>query len=288
MFVMRFGGSMGRIAYRVLALIERAACSFADHVITVHAPYRREINQLGVPAEKVTVIMNAADERLIGRIRGNGRVWPEEPQSFTVAYHGTLVGHYGVDLLVEAIARVREHLPSVRALVLGDGDQLAELQEQAISLGVRDLIHFSGGYLPINETLGRVTGAQCGVIPNKPTQLNRFALSSKLFEYVELGIPAVVSELATLRAHFGPDEVKFFAPGSSAALAEALLWVAGHPQEAAAMARRARVRAESYSWKRNSRRYLELLGARVDAVQLADSAPDAVLSGPSASHFDSA
>jgi glycosyltransferase involved in cell wall biosynthesis len=264
MFAMRFGGLPGRIAYKMLALVERIACRFADHVITVHEPYRREINELGVAAEKLTVIMNAVDGRLIQRVRSNGWLRPEQPPGFTVAYHGTLVGHYGVDLLIESIARLRQHVPSVSALILGEGDMLPELQQRAAELGIRDVVHFSGKYLPIEETLRRVMTADCGVIPNRPSQLNRFALSSKLFEYVELGIPAVVSELETLRAHFEPDEVRFFAPGDVDELSEALLWVAQHPREAAEMAARARAHADRYSWDRNRARYLELLGSGPD------------------------
>ena len=95
------------------------------------------------------------------------------------------------------------------------------------------------GPLPHREVLERVAGASVGVVPNRPIPLNRFALSSKLFEYVALGIPAVVSDLPTLREHFSPQEVCFFRPGDATALAEALLAVARDPQAAATRARAA-------------------------------------------------
>ena len=46
-----------------------------------------------------------------------------------------------------------------------------------------------------------------GVVPNLPTRLNRYALSTKLFEYVALGIPVVCADLPTIREHFSDDEV---------------------------------------------------------------------------------
>jgi Glycosyl transferases group 1 len=95
------------------------------------------------------------------------------------------------------------------------------------------------------------------VIPNLPTELNRFALSTKLFEYIELGLPAVVARLETLEAHFSDDEVTFFQPGDAASLAAALRWVATYPAEAEAKAQRARDRvAREYSWAANRARYL--------------------------------
>ena len=64
MFAMRFGGRRGsRLADRLLRLVERSAARFADAVVTVHDPYRRELVARGIPAEKIVVVMNSLDER---------------------------------------------------------------------------------------------------------------------------------------------------------------------------------------------------------------------------------
>jgi glycosyltransferase involved in cell wall biosynthesis len=97
------------------------------------------------------------------------------------------------------------------------------------------------------------------VIPNRRSRLNRFALSSKLLDYVELGIPVVVARLETLAAHFSPEEVTFFEPDDPQALAEAIAWVADHPIEAREKAVLARRRAEEYSWSTSRARLLEAL-----------------------------
>ena len=133
------------------------------------------------------------------------------------------------------------------------------VRESARRLGVASRISFSGQYVPIAAALCEVARASCGVIPNRPSLLNRFALSSKLFEYVALEIPVVVSRLETLESHFSDDEVTFFEPGDAASLAEAVRWVATHSKEAEAKTRRARARAAAYSWERQRERYLSLL-----------------------------
>ncbi len=66
LFAMRFGDRRGsKQVERALQLIERAATRFADAVITVHDPYRRALEARGVPAEKITVVLNSLDERLL-------------------------------------------------------------------------------------------------------------------------------------------------------------------------------------------------------------------------------
>lgn len=253
-------GVMGRLIARLLNVTERVACGVADRVITVHEPYRAELISHGIRPERVSVVMNAADESLIERARA-AIVRDGGHAPFTIAYHGTITRPYGVDLLVEALPRVRAELGEVRCLILGEGDALESIRERAGSLGIADSIEFSGRYLPIEQALALVGAADCGVVPNRPTEYNRFALSSKLFEYVALGLPAVVAQLETLTGHFDPDEVAFFTPGDPDALADALLWVAADAQRAGAMAARAGRRSGEYTWSANRARYLSLIDA---------------------------
>jgi glycosyltransferase involved in cell wall biosynthesis len=261
MFNVRFGGGLlGRQVERVLRLVERTSCALAHRVITVHEPYREELIAHGVAPGKISVVMNspAANTLEIARAASaNGA----SPDGFVVAYHGTVTHWYGVDLIVEAIARLEDRVPQLRGLILGEGDALPSAEALAHKLGVASRIDFPTTFVSQIEALTRVAGASCGVIPNRPTPLNRFALSSKLLEYIGLEIPTVVARLETLEAHFGPDEVTFFEPGDVDSLAAAIAWVAEHPEEARAKAVRARDRAQEYSWSASRARLLEALSS---------------------------
>ena len=244
----------------LLTILERLACRLSDHVVTVHGPYRDELQRHGVPGSKITVVMNSADDSLIQSI-GRPSDIDAGRDGFAIAYHGTVTWWYGVDLLVGALALVRESIPNVRAVIVGGGDALAPVQQLAAELRLSDRIAFSGRHLPMEEALARVAQADCGVVPNRSSTLNHFALSSKLFDYVALGIPVVVARLETLARHFSEDEATFFTSDDAESLAEALLWVATHPVEARNKAGRASDRYQQYSWPRNRQRYLEVLAA---------------------------
>jgi glycosyltransferase involved in cell wall biosynthesis len=260
MFDIRFGNRpMARVVERGLRLVERAACGIADRVITVHDAYRTELSTHGVPLDRIDVVMNAVESEAIERARAAARA--ADPDAFVLAYHGTLTHWYGVDLLVEAIARLEERIPQIRALILGAGDALAPAEDLARRLRVADRIEFSGTYLRHEDALRRVASSSCGVIPNRRSRLNRFALSSKLLEYVALGIPVVVARLETLEAHFAPEEVTFFEPDDPASLAAAIAWVAEHPDEAREKASRALRRAEAYSWATSRARLVAAIAA---------------------------
>jgi glycosyltransferase involved in cell wall biosynthesis len=254
MFNMRFDGRRGAdVADRLLKGLERWATRIADGVITVHDGYARELVSRGVPADKLTVVMNSVDEQYLPP------PVPESHEGFRVVYHGTVTPPYGLELVVEAVARISSRVPGIQLDVYGAGDAVAAARARAAALGVAKRVYFTDRYLPHAEVLDRVRSADVGVIPNLPTQLNRFALSSKLFEYVALGVPVVSADLPTIREHFADDEVRFFRAGDGKALAEALYDVASDVSAARARADRAMQRYEAYRWPHNAARYADLL-----------------------------
>ena len=253
MFAMRFPGRAEAAASRILQRIERLASMLADAVVTVHEPYRREMVARGVPEAKVSLVMNSLDEDLlpppVPRTDGRPRI----------VYHGTITPSYGVELLVHAAARVVDQIPDLRVEIIGEGDGVPELRDSVRQLHLSSQVAIDGEYIPHREALARVNGASIGVVPNLPTALNRFALSSKLFEYVALGIPVVSADLPTIREHFSADEVQFFRPGDPESLADALLAVLRDPSRAATLVERARRRYQAYRWDVNAGRYLAIL-----------------------------
>jgi glycosyltransferase involved in cell wall biosynthesis len=254
MFKMRFDGPKAApVADRLLRALERWATRRADGVITVHDAYARELQRRGVPAEKLTVVMNSVDEQSLPA--------PAKPsdQEFRVVYHGTVTPPYGVELVVEAVAGLVGRVPHIRLDVYGAGDSVESARKRAAALGVEGRVHFSGRYLSQPEVLERVRSANVGVIPNRPTQLNRFALSTKLFEYVALGVPVVSADLPTIREHFADDELCFFHAGESDSLAEALFDVATNPATARTRADNALRRYQAYRWPENAAKYAGLL-----------------------------
>lgn len=256
MFSMRFGDS--RVAHatrRTLELLERLACRIADVVVTVHEPYRDELARRGADSNRIVVVLNSLDET-----RLPNELPPPTRDPFRIVYHGTVTPHYGLAVLLEAFALLPDRLSAARLEIVGAGDAVPGLTAQAEALGVADRVELTGVVLPHQETLARIAGATVGVIPNLPSRLNRFALSTKLFEYVVLGIPVVASDLPTLRSHFSDEEVAFFRAGDPEALARVLANVADDYNAALARAAAARDRyTASYRWEQQARRYVQML-----------------------------
>jgi glycosyltransferase involved in cell wall biosynthesis len=159
--------------------------------------------------------------------------------------------------LLRAAARVREAVPEVRLLLVGQGPLEAETRRLADRLGLREAVVFAGF-----RTDARRLAAAFDV----------FALSSTyeglpiaLIEAMALGRPAVVTRVG------GTPEVVtdgayglLVPPRDPAALAAALLRLLGDPGLRAAMGTAARARALDFDIRTAVRRmeqvYAELLG----------------------------
>ena len=255
MFHMRFGGRPGaKLIERLLSRVERVALRAADAVLTVHEPYRQELIRRGAPPGRVEVVLNTLDEQVLPKDPAR-----REPGEFLVVYHGTVTPHYGVQLLPEAVAEAAREVPAIRAEIYGDGDALAQVLARASELELGERFWISPARLPQREVLARVQRGSVGVVPNLPIPLNRFALSTKLFEYVALGVPVVCSDLPTIRSYFSDDEVTFFRAGDQRALARALVAVAQDPDRALARVKAARRRYQAYRWSGQAEQYVGVL-----------------------------
>src|SRR5207249_11729805 len=129
------------------------AYSRAQHIIAVSREIRRRLTeQDGVPADRVSVIMNALPPELDMRIQ------PGLP----VALHsGPVVGvaarlqpEKGVVYFLEAAAHVLQFMPQVHFLVIGDGPLQKELQAYGKHLGVQEHVHFLGFRLDARAIVG--------------------------------------------------------------------------------------------------------------------------------------
>jgi glycosyltransferase involved in cell wall biosynthesis len=105
--------------------------------VTVSESTRRELAGLGVREEAITVIHNGA---------GPPPATPAAPKAAepTVCVLGRLVPHKRVEFALEAVARIRRRLPSLRLDVIGRGWWEPRLRETAERLGLGEAVRFHG------------------------------------------------------------------------------------------------------------------------------------------------
>ena len=254
----RFGGRAGRLGYAILRLQERAATRFASAVMTVNDALGVRLVSIGVPASKMTVVLNAPSLARFDPARYPNRPFMADGV-LRLVYAGALSPTYEIEVVLEAmarLARIRPELP-VRLDLYGRDFAEVPLRDQAIQLGIADQVTFHGR-IPLDAVSGAIAAADIGLAPTRRNAFTDFSLSTKAFEYAAMGRTVIASRLPMVERTFG-DDVVTYTPGDADDLAGAVLRVVDLPVEREARITRALDRVGELGWERESARYLALV-----------------------------
>jgi len=113
---------------------------------------------------------------------------------YKICFLGLLEWWQGVDILVKAVAILKNKFPELRDKIkleiIGDGPQRALIERLCQALGVNCEIT---GYLPHEEALKRLSGCGILVLPRRRSSTTEAVIPLKVIEAWALGIPVVVT-----------------------------------------------------------------------------------------------
>ncbi len=182
---------------------------------------------------------------------------------FVVGYSGSFKPWHGVDVLVDAAARLADR--SVRFLLVGDGPLRSELERRVAALGLADRFVFTGS-VPYDEVPAQLAAADVCVAPfvperHGPSRRRGFVLDPlKVFEYLAQRKPTITIRAANIEALFDDGEhLQLVTPGDPAALADAIAHAMDHPEDTAAAAAAGHARVlERHTWRAHAQQLVEL------------------------------
>lgn len=137
----------GSVRYRLTRALETYALKRAHHVTTICEGLRRDIVARGVAPQRVTVIPNAVD---IEGFEPGGIPDPVLRSTLgldncsVLGFIGSFYAYEGLDLLLEALPKIRQSGHDARVLLVGGGPQESALKTQVKRLGLDHLVVFTG------------------------------------------------------------------------------------------------------------------------------------------------
>jgi glycosyltransferase involved in cell wall biosynthesis len=174
---------------------------------------------------------------------------------YRVLCHGAIEKRYGIDLIVRAVARLKEDIPGIEFRLMGSGDYLPDVLALAKELGAEPHVSFLG-FVSFETMIEEILTADVTVVPIKKNPYSVLVHTNKMYEYAALHKPVVASRLDSVAAYFPEDSLVFFEPGDDKDLAEKLRYVFAHPEEMAQRIKNATEIYETYRWEREKKKYL--------------------------------
>jgi len=200
----KFGSSKNSIIYKLLILCEKISIHFADHVIiSNHIWYKRLLSR-SIKKEKCTVIINYPDPSIFYR-RGSIRY----KNKFILSYPGTLNYHQGLDIAIKAIALIKDKEPNVEFRIYGEGPEKQNLLTLVKELELKNYVYFEG-LLPMEEIADALRNVDLGIVPKRKDSFGNEAFSTKIMEFMSLGIPVIASSTKIDKFYFNSSIILFF------------------------------------------------------------------------------
>lgn len=110
--------------------------------VAVSQRTRDELMALGIDGDRVTVVHNGIRSKDVDCApAGSTPQWTLRP---TITVLGRLVPHKQVEHVLIAAAQLRQEIPGLRVLIVGDGWWATHLHDHSARLGLDDVVEFTG------------------------------------------------------------------------------------------------------------------------------------------------
>ncbi|QWF71642.1 glycosyltransferase [Methylomonas paludis] len=211
----------------------------ADHVFVQSRQMRLDLAAYGIPVQRMTPVPMGVDTEVAQTDQITAATDPLLSGKRVVAYLGTLDRVRQIEVLFQMLDKIKAQIPNVLLVLIGDTEDAAHrawLREEAVRLGVNDLILWTG-WLPMTTAWSYLRSADVGISPFPRGFLLDSASPTKAIEYMALGLPVVVND--------NPDQAQVVTesggglcvPLEANAFAEAVLRLLNDPAKSAEMAR---------------------------------------------------
>ena len=252
-FGSKFGTGKGSWLVWGLKVAEKVSAAMANHVILANHLWLERYTARSARREKCSVFINHVDEKVFYR-----RPRTRQDDKPVVMFPGGLQWHQGLDIAIRAFKLLRERMPAAEFHIYGDGNMKPELVALAAELGLNDHVKFFNP-MPIKQIADVMAQADLGVVPKRADSFGNEAYSTKIMEFMSLGVPMAVSSTKIDRYYFDDTVVRFFESGNVEGLAGAMHEVLSNGELRGRMVKQALEYVSRNSWESRKGEYLQLV-----------------------------
>ncbi len=251
----KFKKGKNNIIIKLLIYIERICCKFANHVIISNDLWRKVLTDRSVDETKCTSIINYPDSNIFKRMTPKSE---NVNRPFIAIYPGTLNYHQGLDIAVKAIHRVKKITNNIQFHIYGIGPSLLEIEKMITELDIEENV-FLKGAISLEMVAQKMADADLGIVPKRADGFGNEAFSTKICEFMMMGIPVIAAETKIDRYYFNDSIIEFFKPGDEESLAQKIILLYNDKKRRDELIKNALSYITENSWDNMKYKYLDIV-----------------------------
>ncbi len=233
--------------------LERRWVRTMDRVVYVVEEMRQRCASFGLLPEHQIVVPNTINTQEVDTCDISYAIVNKLNRQFTIVYTGTINLHRGLNIVIQAMPRVREQVDA-QLVIVGEGRIRHELEELAEACCVADHIRFEG-WQPRGLLKSYILGSSVCIAPHVKGPHNDASAPHKLFHYMYLRRPVLVTNCDSMERVVRECDCGMVVPyGSVEHMADALIHLAGETGRARSMGANGYAAVlEQYNWEHTAR-----------------------------------
>ncbi|WP_156466353.1 glycosyltransferase [Janibacter sp. Soil728] len=258
---------------------ETLVASEADAVLAITEETRQELIRRGVPGDKITLAPNAVDPTVfvpLPKDEAYAKKHGVRTDVPVIGFAGSMVPYEGLDLLIEAVALLRDEGVDTQLVLAGSGAAEPALEKQAEGLGLGDTVRFVGR-VPASEMQRMISLFDVMPCPRRSLPVTEMVSPLKPLEAFACAKAVVLSDVSPHRTLAGADgERAVLVPADDArALADALRPLLADEDLRADLGRRSRLwTIDERTWVRVAQSFRGAHARATEAVAAHDPSTD--------------
>ena len=197
-----------------------------DHIIVVAEESKERLIRKGVHPKKISIVRNTPDLEIFSSSRSpDNNLVRRFNNKFVILYIGEIHRHRGLDIAIKAMPSILQNIPNVRLLIVGKGKDREEdsLKEMVSDLQMKEHVIFEG-WVSFLKLPDYIQVSSVCIVPHHKTEHVNTTLPNKLFDYMALAKPVIVSDALPLKRIVEEERCGIsFTSGNSSEFAKALV-----------------------------------------------------------------
>jgi len=212
LFVTKYNFCFSKVIHFIIKILEKISLRIADHIITQNHSYAELLIKRGINADKITVIHNLPDSSIWGPLRSPYEINLSK-NLVRLMFHGNITERSGLHIAVKAVSLLKKRNINIIFRIVGTGDYENEVLSLIRELGIEDRIEWKGVVFS-SQIPDLISDIDIGIVPNLASPFADVNLPNRVFEYLWMGKPVILSENAGIQRYFPRTSVFYSEPGN--------------------------------------------------------------------------